>query len=118
MNKKLSVSGAVALAIVIISASLITYATAAYLMQSNRLSHTSSNQAVITLSQNSTTSVVGLDTVQLTATEPGITTGTLVTFYDGDTVLGTATASGNTAIYNLAVASAKTWDFHATAIHP
>lgn len=93
-------------------------AMAQYIMQSNHLSHSSSAQAIIAISQNSTTSIVGVDTVQLIATEPSITTGTTVTFYDGATVIGTSLATGTTAVFNFPIVTAKTWDFHATALHP
>jgi archaellin len=87
----------------------------AYLMTSNHLSHNSSAQVQIVLTQNATSSVVGIDTVRLIATQASLT-GT-VTFYDGATSLGTATATGGVATFDFPITTAKTWDFNAQGNH-
>jgi archaellin len=87
----------------------------AYLMTSNNLSHTSSDKVQIVLTQNATISVVGLDTVRLTATQASLT-GT-VTFYDGTTSLGTATATSGVATFDFPITVAKTWNFNAQGQH-
>jgi hypothetical protein len=89
---------------------------AIYTMQSNHLPHTSTAQALIVLSQNATTSIVG-DTLTLTATETSLT-GTTVTFYDGAAVIGNIVSSAGSAVLNYPIATAKVFDFHAAATHP
>ncbi len=113
MNKKTAVA-AVTLIVVLIVA--CTYAYAQYVMTSNSLNHNSTERATILLSQNATTSVVG-DTVVLTATCTDASYTGTVTFLDGSTALGTATASGGVAVFNVPINQAKTWTFTATATH-
>lgn len=104
-------------AIFLISLATSYYVYASYTMQSNHLSNTSSNQALIGLTQNATTSIVNIDTIRLTGTEPTLTS-TVVSFYDGTTLIGTATSSAGSVIFDYPIVTAKTFDFHATATHP
>jgi hypothetical protein len=93
----------------------VALVSGAYLMTSNHLPHTSSMPAQIMLTQNATTSIVGIDTVRLIATQASLTG--VVTFYDGTTSLGTATASSGVATFDFPITVAKTWDFNAQGNH-
>jgi hypothetical protein len=117
MQRKTTRKIIISLITFVVFVSLMTFTLATYVMQSNNLTHTSSAQVTITLTQNATTSIVNADTVRLIANEASLT-GTVVSFYDGTTLLGTAVSSGGSAVFDYPITAAKTFTFHATATHP
>jgi len=71
MNRK--VLFAVLVTIMVTAGTLAAVYATGYLMTSNHEPFTGTSQAQIALSENASTGVAGIDTVQLTATQAGLT---------------------------------------------
>jgi hypothetical protein len=114
MNKKIVFAS---LMIITILAGIgIAYATS-YLMASNSIAETPQPKYTLTLATNSTSPVIGVDTVKLTATCTDTAFTGTVTFTSGSTSLGTADAVAGVAILNWTPV-AGTFSVVATATHP
>jgi hypothetical protein len=116
MNSKIKY---LALALIIIIATVGVSVGAQYVMNSNIINVPVGAQATLALVINGTTTfnAVQYDNVVLTATcSDGSYTGT-VTFLDGATAIGTATAAAGIATLTYNVSAVKTYQFKATGIH-
>jgi hypothetical protein len=113
MNSKIKY---VAIALIALLSTVTVAVSAQYVMNSNILNHPVSAQATLVLAQNSTSSVVG-DGVRLTATCSDTTFTGTVTFLDGVTTIGTANAVAGVATLDYTTATAKTYQFQASATH-
>jgi hypothetical protein len=103
----------------ILVVTLTIVAWAAYTMTSNTVNVPVTPQATLSLTVNGTTSfsAIQYDNVTLTATCSDGSFNGVVSFQDGSTPIGTATAVSGIAHFTYNVTAVKTYQFNATALH-
>ena len=95
----------------------LALAAASYLMTSNTVNTTPTAKATLVLTQDNANPIVGVDTVHYTATCSDTSFNGVVTFKDGTTTLGTATATGGVAVLSYTPTSTTPLAVTATATH-
>ena len=102
----------------------VGYIAAVYTMQSNHVTGPVTSQATLNVTVNGSaangTSYVEGSILTVTATtSDGSAPSGAVTFLNGATIIGTATASGNSASFQWTIPVGTTsYDLHATGTHP